>query len=68
MKAERFIVQSTATKIMKEKYENSLVKFNIVKSEWDKSNDVIMKNLMISKLKEHHDLAIKLIYTHNKYY
>ena len=70
MKAEHFNDQSTATKIMNEK-DPSIQKqlgniINIVKAEWDKSKDVIMKNLMLAKFKEHHDLAIQLINTKEK--
>ena len=67
MKAEHFNDQSTAIKIMNEKdpaIQKQLGnKINIVKAEWDKSKDVIMKNLMIAKFKEHHDFAIQLINT-----
>ena len=70
MKAEHFNDQSTATKIMNEKdpaIQKQLgKKINIVKAVWDKSKDVIMKNLMIAKFKEHHDLAIQLINTKEK--
>ena len=38
----------------------------IIKGEWDRSKDVIMKNLMTAKFKEHHDLAIQLINTKEK--
>ena len=73
MKAEHFNDQSTATKIMNEKdpsVQKQLGnKINIVKAEWDKSKDVIMKNLMIAKFKEHHDLAIQQIqHQRKKYY
>ena len=65
MKAEHFNDQSTANKIMNEK-DPSIQKqlgnkINIVKAE-----DVIMKNLMLAKFKEHHDLAIQLINTKEK--
>ena len=39
---------------------------NGVKAEWDTSKDVIMKNMMIAKFKEYHDLAIQLITTKDK--
>ena len=33
----------------------------MVKAGWDKSNDIIIINLMIAKFKERHDVAIQLI-------